>query len=240
MDEFSDFVGDTDDWYDADDEIVLIPVNPPLLVDPILFAGICIGLGFLLVAILLGSFDLFFGPNLSRISQNTSNQSRPKSEPNENSQNLGLIQTLQKDIGSECEINPGFPEKINRWCSLITFYANKHNLDPDLVASVVWLESGGNEQAYSRSGAVGLMQIMPRDGLASSFMCINGPCFKDRPSTTELKDPEFNIAYGTQFLAGLVKRKGNLREALKSYGPMDAGYTYSDKVLSIFDSYNGN
>jgi hypothetical protein len=136
-----------------------------------------------------------------------------------------------------CEVSSLFPEKVLRWCGLITFYAKHNDLSPDLVAALVWLESGGDELAYSRSGAVGLMQVMPSDGLAASFMCVNGPCFADRPTTTELQNPEFNIAWGTRFLAGLLRRHGDVREALRRYGPMDVGFSYADKVLGLFERY---
>ena len=105
------------------------------------------------------------------------------------------------------------------------------------MAALIWQESGGNPTAYSRSGAVGLMQVMPRDGLASSFMCVNGPCFASRPSIEQLRDPEFNVSYGTKMLAGLVRKHRNLREALKSYGPMGVGYYYADKVIGIYQRY---
>lgn len=136
-----------------------------------------------------------------------------------------------------CNVSGLFPNKVLRWCSLITYYAARHELNPDLLAALIWLESGGNEIAYSKSGAVGLMQVMPKDGLASSFMCVNGPCFADRPTITELQDPEFNVAYGTRMLAGLLRRHGSLREALRYYGPMNVGYYYADKVLGIYQRY---
>lgn len=98
-------------------------------------------------------------------------------------------------------------------------------------------ESGGNPKAYSHSGAVGLMQIMPRDGIAASFMCINGPCFGSRPTIKELEDPEFNIEFGTRMLSGLISKYGNVRDALKFYGPMDVGYNYADKVLAIYENH---
>jgi hypothetical protein len=98
-------------------------------------------------------------------------------------------------------------------------------------------ESGGNPEAFSQSGAVGLMQIMPRDGIAASFQCSNGPCFNNRPSIDELKDPQFNLKYGTSMLKGLVVKHGDLREALRSYGPMDVGYTYADRVINLFADY---
>lgn len=137
----------------------------------------------------------------------------------------------------DCSVSQEFPDKILRWCDLISQYAGQRNLDPDLLAALILQESGGNPQAYSHSGAVGLMQVMPRNGLAAGFMCKNGPCFKDRPTINELEDPEFNISYGSKMLAGLINKKGSVREALKSYGPMDVGYSYSDTVLSIYKRY---
>jgi soluble lytic murein transglycosylase-like protein len=136
-----------------------------------------------------------------------------------------------------CKVSSQFPEDILQWCALITTEAKQTGLDPDLVAALIWQESGGNPQAYSRSGAVGLMQVMPRDGLAAEFTCTNGPCFASRPTIAELQDPEFNLDYGTGMLAGLVKRSGSLREGLKAYGPMDVGYYYADKVLGIYKQY---
>jgi hypothetical protein len=137
----------------------------------------------------------------------------------------------------DCQVGSEFPDKILAWCELITQYANQNGLDPSLIAAVILQESGGQQLAYSHSGAVGLMQVMPRDGIAEKFMCKNGPCFSSRPTISELEDPEFNIAYGTRMLAGLEKRFGNIRDALKSYGPMDVGYSYADKVLAIWERY---
>lgn len=137
----------------------------------------------------------------------------------------------------ECSVSDRFPEKILQWCDLISNYADRHNINPDLIAAIIWQESGGKPQAYSKSGAVGLMQVMPRDGLAAGFMCANGPCFTDRPSIKELQDPEFNIRYGTRMLVGLINRHGNTRDALKSYGPGQVGYYYADIVLDIYKEY---
>jgi soluble lytic murein transglycosylase-like protein len=121
---------------------------------------------------------------------------------------------------------------------LITRYAGENNLRPELVAAVIYQESGGNPLAYSKSGAVGLMQVMPRDGLAVQFQCQNGPCFADRPTRSELENPEFNVAYGTHMLAGLIGRYQSVREALRAYGPMDMGYGYADIVLAHFERFN--
>jgi len=141
------------------------------------------------------------------------------------------------EISADCQVSPKFPERILRWCTLITEYSGKHGLDPNLIAALILQESGGNPDAYSKSGAVGLMQVMPRDGKAASFMCKNGPCFANRPSSAELYDPELNIKFGTKMLAGLISREGNIRDALKSYGPMDVGYYYADIVLRLYEQY---
>lgn len=136
----------------------------------------------------------------------------------------------------ECSLPTSYAESVRQWCDWIQRYAQENGLEPNLVAAVITQESGGNAQAYSKSGAVGLMQVMPRDGLAAGFMCINGPCFASRPSSNELYDPEFNIRFGTQMLAGLIARRGSVRDGLMAYGPANVGYYYADKVLAIYDS----
>jgi soluble lytic murein transglycosylase-like protein len=140
--------------------------------------------------------------------------------------------------GGECQVSSDFPAQVYKWCSLITRQANQNQLSPDLVAALIYVESNGSAQVVSRSGAIGLMQVMPRDGKAAAFQCKNGPCFADRPTMQELKDPEFNVQFGTQFLQSLVRRhNGSLREALRSYGPMDVGYRYADLVLATYRRY---
>ena len=139
--------------------------------------------------------------------------------------------------GTNCEVSHRFPLGIMQWCELITSFASQVELPPNLIAAVILQESGGDARAYSSSGAVGLMQIMPRDGIAATFECTNGPCFASRPTIDELQDPGYNVEYGTRLLAGLIAKLGNPREALKAYGPMDVDYSYADKVLAIFENY---
>jgi soluble lytic murein transglycosylase-like protein len=137
-----------------------------------------------------------------------------------------------------CSIGSSYPQSIQRWCGLIITYAEQNGLPANLIAAVMLQESGGDPQAYSASGAVGLLQVMPRDGIAANFTCSAGPCFASRPTRNELQDPEYNLAYGTHLLASLIARYGgDRRDALKAYGPMDAGYHYADTVLAIYERY---
>jgi Transglycosylase SLT domain len=93
----------------------------------------------------------------------------------------------------------------------------QHNLDVDLLASVVRAESGGNTMAVSRAGAQGLMQLMPQTatqlGVSNSFR------------------PEQNINGGTAYLdALLVKYHDNLALALAAY---NAGPAAVDKYHGV-------
>lgn len=144
---------------------------------------------------------------------------------------------VQETPKKKCSLPASYPASVQQWCKLIRKNARQYGLDPTLIAAMILQESGGDAQAYSYNGAVGLMQIMPRDGAAAAFQCINGPCFANRPSIDELLDPAFNIAYGAQMLAGLIERYGSVREALAAYGPTGVGYYYADIVLGIQSSY---
>jgi len=135
------------------------------------------------------------------------------------------------------QLSAKYPQSIQKWRGEIECSADQHDLDPNLIAAVMLQESGGQPTVISTSGAVGLMQIMPRDGIASKFICGDHPCFKNRPSINELLNPDFNIDFGTRLLSGLLKTSGSTRNALKAYGPMDVGFYYADIILSIHSSY---
>lgn len=140
---------------------------------------------------------------------------------------------VEADIEPSCLLS--LPEKLQPWCDLIANKAAEYWIDPYLVSAVILQESGGQPEVISTSGAVGLMQIMPSDGIASGFMCINGPCFANRPSSEELLNPEFNIDYGVRMLMGLIGKHGSIRDGLMAYGPYNVGYYYADKVIAIYE-----
>jgi hypothetical protein len=100
---------------------------------------------------------------------------------------------------------------------LITKAGAQHNLDVDLLASVVRAESGGNIHAVSRTGAQGLMQLMPGTaaqlGVADSFRA------------------DQNINGGTTYLDALLLRyHDNLALALAAY---NAGPAAVDKYHGV-------
>jgi len=80
----------------------------------------------------------------------------------------------------------------------------QHNIDEDLLASVVRAESGGQVKAVSRTGARGLMQLMP--GTASAM------------GVEDAFRPEQNISGGTAYLDSLLTRyHDNVALALAAY-----------------------
>ncbi len=93
----------------------------------------------------------------------------------------------------------------------------EHNLDVDLLASVVKAESGGNPRALSHAGAEGLMQLMPQTagdlGVSDSYK------------------PDQNVRGGSTYLdALLVRYHDNLALALAAY---NAGPATVDKCHGI-------
>ncbi len=78
--------------------------------------------------------------------------------------------------------------------------AGDNDIDPLMVAAVIFAESNFDEHAISRKDARGLMQILPET--ASE---IAGKLGKKAFSVNELFDPETNIEFGCFYIAGLVE-----------------------------------
>ncbi|MCW5873797.1 MAG: transglycosylase SLT domain-containing protein [Anaerolineales bacterium] len=58
-------------------------------------------------------------------------------------------------------LTPLFTPQVMRWEAHIVRWAAEHGLDPNLVATVMQIESCGHPRALSRAGAQGLFQVMP-------------------------------------------------------------------------------
>lgn len=95
------------------------------------------------------------------------------------------------------------PDTVIRWLPAIEAAAARHGVDPALVAIVVLVESGGNPEAVSPSGAVGLMQVMP--GTALDIATRRG---LDAVTAQGLSDPETNLDLGAWYLADMLRAFG--------------------------------
>ena len=58
-------------------------------------------------------------------------------------------------------LSPIFTPEIQHWADSIIRWAAASNLDPNLAAVVMQIESCGDPRATSRAGAMGLFQVMP-------------------------------------------------------------------------------
>jgi soluble lytic murein transglycosylase len=86
------------------------------------------------------------------------------------------------------------------------------NLDPALIAAVIYAESRFRDQE-SHAGARGLMQITPQTAEVIAHLS-GGTEFV----TGDLSDPEINIRYGSYYLRYLLDRyRGNEVAALAAY-----------------------
>jgi soluble lytic murein transglycosylase-like protein len=100
---------------------------------------------------------------------------------------------------------------------MLTKAGADHNLDVDLLASVVKAESDGNARAMSSAGARGLMQLMP--GTAAGL------------GVKDSFQPDENVRGGSTYLdALLTKYHDNLGLALAAY---NAGPEAVDKYHGI-------
>ena len=59
-----------------------------------------------------------------------------------------------------------------RYSEYVRVHAQRHGLDPALVAAVIYQESRWRPRAKSASGAIGLMQLTPETarGIAAKYM----------------------------------------------------------------------
>jgi hypothetical protein len=59
------------------------------------------------------------------------------------------------------QLSSVFTTQVLHWEEQILYWANRHSLDPNLVAAVMQIESCGYADARSSAGALGLFQVMP-------------------------------------------------------------------------------
>ena len=115
------------------------------------------------------------------------------------------------------------PQTVKRWHTLIETQAERYNLDPNLVAIIMTMESGGGSWADSGQ-AEGLMQISPATAkdIAAKFL-------KEPKAKYDIWDPATNIEFGAAYLAYLRD------EFTMGNSPIETVYT----VELMAAGYNG-
>jgi soluble lytic murein transglycosylase len=113
------------------------------------------------------------------------------------------------------EARPPWFERIRyplRYPDYVRVHAREHDLDPALLAAVIYQESKFRTHARSRSGAIGLMQLTPKTARGIAIRT-GGTRFR----TDDLYDPDINIRYGAWYLDDLFRKYGSERLVLAAY-----------------------
>lgn len=116
------------------------------------------------------------------------------------------------------------PPSVERWSSHFKEYGEKYDIDPELLAIITTVESGGDPQAQSEAGATGLMQVMPLTAkdIAEKYL-------KEPRAQYDLKDPRTNIEFGAAYLNVMRDEFGEQR-----HGP-----DWNTTVEYVAAAYNG-
>ena len=107
---------------------------------------------------------------------------------------------------------------------IVRGHAENYDLDPALLAAVIYRESKFDADARSSSGAIGLMQLLP-DTAEGIALHTGGSKFR----VDDLYDPEINVRYGSFYLRRLLRKYGDERLALAAY---NAGQTNVDEWIA--------
>lgn len=142
----------------------------------------------------------------------------------------GELAGAMKAAGVQGDVGLNIPGDTN---SMIAAAARKYNIDPRLAAAVAQTESGGNQEAVSPAGAIGVMQLMPE---TAAGLGVNP------------YDKQQNIEGGVKYLRQMMDTfGGDVQKAVAAYNagpqavrdyngipPYRETQNYVNKVLDIY------
>jgi hypothetical protein len=131
----------------------------------------------------------------------------------------------------------GLSERMSMWEDRLKELCEQYEVEPDLARAVMRMESGGNPNAISHAGAMGLMQLMPSTAKGLGV---------------DPKDPERNLEGGIKYLSQLAdKYNGDYVKTLAAYNagpsrvdsyggipPFPETQRYVKNVLALYRKYS--
>jgi soluble lytic murein transglycosylase len=110
---------------------------------------------------------------------------------------------------------PGWFQRVRyplKYEQIVRGHARNYQLDPALLAAVIYQESKFHSDAKSDSGAIGLMQLQPETAKGIAIRT-GGSRFQ----TSDLYNPEINVRYGSWYLWHLLDKYDDEKTALAAY-----------------------
>ncbi|HEY5667815.1 MAG TPA: lytic transglycosylase domain-containing protein [Candidatus Saccharimonadales bacterium] len=139
---------------------------------------------------------------------------------------LGILrQHMQTPLPAESDqiTTAWIPDTVKKWHTQIEQQAKRYNIDPNLAAIIMTMESGGYARADS-GYAQGLMQITPATAKEIASRHLKTPV-----KSFNIWDPSTNIELGAAYLAWLRDEFGTSRQ----------GPSWNSTVELIAAGYNG-
>lgn len=176
---------------------------------------------FILIALIVGGGLLSIVPEMSA-SDGAADSSEPASHPVvapvpeaaiEGAASTVPTQALSSQPGPAPEpavaVSPVFSPEVQYWASSIATWSALNGLDPDIVATIMQIESCGDPGATSYAGAQGLFQVMP---------------FHFAPGE-DMLDPDTNALRGLAFYNRQLEYTG--QDIYLSFAGYNGGYAAS-------------
>lgn len=130
-------------------------------------------------------------------------------------------------------INNPFLERAKQYIPIIDNAKNKYGIPRPFILSIIQKESSFLPNAKSRSGALGLMQLIPRYAATEAYLYLYNKKPNPRALINELYNPEKNILYGTTYIYLLHSRYFKFeKEYSKRKYMVIAGYNMGPVAIS--------
>lgn len=119
------------------------------------------------------------------------------------------IRIIDEEVPAVKEIAPVQYDTLvpDEYIPYVLDIAGQYNISPELILAIIETESGGEPDAISSSGCIGLMQV--KEKFATERM--------ERLGVTDLYDPYSNILVGVDILSELAKRHYDVPLVLMAY-----------------------